>query len=480
MINVASQNSVGRLILPEPQTAPAVCPVCTGLECLCRPRFFSGQLLTEADLTTEQDYVVKKNRLHNLYLHGWGVVCGMEVVCHPNCSGWVRITDGYGISPCGDDVVVCNPVDFNFIQAVNDCIRQMTKQQLIDCTPRTGGTSDCDADGCWYLTVRYQETATRAMAALKAPAQVQVCTCSTNRCTGCGPGSNGCGCGCKSCAGAAAVKANGASNGKTSSFGLPCEPTRVCEGYVVEVCRAPQEKEPTPRDLLGDTLLGQIYQCLLDVKSLANQAPTDPSTSSTSVNTAALFASCCKYVAMVKQFFQSHGTTKCQALDTLSGMQCPQPTPGEAAGDYWNQIQPMVDQIDQMVAAYLMDCICSQLLPPCPTDPCDLRLILASVCVSQGEITEICNWKGRKIVPTWPTILWWLSILPIQRMLSILIQKLCCGEYGYALPTLMMQSQAGALDAGYSTESANPLAMMSQLLGAIGPVIKAVEEAGKV
>ena len=99
MINIASRNPLGRVILPEPQTTPAVCPVCTGLECMCRPRYFSGQLLTEADLSAEQEYLIKKNRLHNLYLHGWGVVCGMEVICHPNCQGWVRITDGYAISP---------------------------------------------------------------------------------------------------------------------------------------------------------------------------------------------------------------------------------------------------------------------------------------------------------------------------------------------------------------------------------------------
>src|SRR5690242_1272175 len=62
------------------QPAP-VCPACGGLECLCRPRFFAGQLLTEDDLNRLDDYVVAKNRLHNRYLVGWGVACGLEVVC---------------------------------------------------------------------------------------------------------------------------------------------------------------------------------------------------------------------------------------------------------------------------------------------------------------------------------------------------------------------------------------------------------------
>src|SRR5687767_4224664 len=50
---------------------------------LVRPRFFAGQLLTEDDLDSLTNYVVAKQRLHTRHLHGAGVVCGLEVVCHP-------------------------------------------------------------------------------------------------------------------------------------------------------------------------------------------------------------------------------------------------------------------------------------------------------------------------------------------------------------------------------------------------------------
>ena len=66
----------------ECKPAPA-CTECGELKCLCRPRFFAGQLLTEQDLNRLQTYVIEKNRLHNRYLHGWGVVCGLEVGCEP-------------------------------------------------------------------------------------------------------------------------------------------------------------------------------------------------------------------------------------------------------------------------------------------------------------------------------------------------------------------------------------------------------------
>lgn len=70
---------------PDPcaDPCPPKCPSCGGLECLCRPRFFPGQLLTDRDLNLLTRYIVEKNKLHNRYLHGWGVACGLEVTCDP-------------------------------------------------------------------------------------------------------------------------------------------------------------------------------------------------------------------------------------------------------------------------------------------------------------------------------------------------------------------------------------------------------------
>src|SRR5260370_8305635 len=86
--------------------APVTCAVCGGLECLCRPRFFAGQLLTDEDLKRLDHYITAKNKLHNRYLIGWGVACGLEVVCNP-CDGTVTVRPGYALSPGGEDIVVC-------------------------------------------------------------------------------------------------------------------------------------------------------------------------------------------------------------------------------------------------------------------------------------------------------------------------------------------------------------------------------------
>lgn len=450
----------GIFVPPAPPVAqPAVCPVCQGLECLCRPRYFSGQLLTETELNAEQQYVVRKNQLHNLYLHGWGVVCGMVVSCHPTCEGWVRVSDGYAISPCGDDIVVCQDRDFNVIDEIDACKRQMRQQQA-DCVQRPVPTTDCDTDGCWYLTIRYQETAARPSAALRAPAQAASCTCGSSsacpqpcNCGGCGPpkSSNGNG-----------TNGNGANGASRTALGVACEPSRVCEGYVLGVCRIPVEQEPSTRDLLQGTLLGAIYQCFLDIQKLKSQEPTGSETS-----IAQLQGACCQFLQAVRNYTATHPQTRCQAMDQLAALNCPAPQPGESLSEYQKQVNTVVQTIEQGFPTLFQECLCQALLPPCPTDPGDDRLILASVCISQGKIVDICNWSGRKFAVTVPMLRWWLSVFPIEALLRRFVEKLCCQELN--LPRFV--GALGIADRTYATDPADELGMarmMALLLSGLG------------
>src|SRR6266852_3414904 len=98
---------------------PCACPECGGLECLCRPRFFAGQLLTDETLNSLERYIIEKNKLHNRYLHGWGVVSGLEVVCNP-CNA-VTVRTGYALSQCGEDIIVCRDVTVDVCALINQC-----------------------------------------------------------------------------------------------------------------------------------------------------------------------------------------------------------------------------------------------------------------------------------------------------------------------------------------------------------------------
>lgn len=75
---------------------------------LVRPRFFPRQLVNATDLNAEQVYFRELMRRHNRYLHGCGVVCGLEVLLTEDDSGQpvVVVTPGHAISPQGDDIHV--------------------------------------------------------------------------------------------------------------------------------------------------------------------------------------------------------------------------------------------------------------------------------------------------------------------------------------------------------------------------------------
>lgn len=70
----------------------------------CRSYFYTGKLLTERDLNSEQRYVIDKMRLHYVALHGWGVVCGLIVQPHPKCPDRFVVSPGFAIDECGREI----------------------------------------------------------------------------------------------------------------------------------------------------------------------------------------------------------------------------------------------------------------------------------------------------------------------------------------------------------------------------------------
>jgi hypothetical protein len=478
----AIREPIGGLRLPPPPKKAQVCPVCCRLECLCRPRYFSGQLLTEADLNAEQQWAIKKNRLHNLYLHGWGVVCGLEVVCHPTCDGWVTVKTGYGISPCGDDVIVCDDHDFDVLKAIDDWMRRCRDTGTADCTPRPTTRADCDTDGCWLLRICYEETATRGVTPLRPETQksAPLCSCGTRNCTSRGCcGGRDCGCGQRTASMTKTMKQmNGSGRTAMTMTAAPplatCEPTRWCEGYRLELCKAPPEppdQKPNYWDLIEGTLLGDVLACKADLQAVLALAP-QPNANTTNEQ---LYSQCCRFLAEVRTFVKAHPSVHCAGLNTLLNLQCP-PVPadnqivgvaglepgGVVGQPYPQQIANVVAQVQTQLGAYMLECICMNILPHCPEDPGDECLTLACITVKDGEVTDICNWKGRKIVLSWPTVQYWLSITPA---LMKVLEKLCCGEYGTGFAENMIRPGVGQFNAAFMAQPANELQVLQQLTG---------------
>ena len=427
--------AVNVTVAPPPPAHPdqCCCPACVGLECLDRTRYFSGQLLTEADLNNEQSYWLAKSRLHNRFLHGWGVVCGIEVLCS-ECDGWVTVKPGYAIDPCGNDIIVCSDQPFNVIKAIQACCTP--SKQTGNCAPlRSTPPANCQGTTqTWCITIEYQEQPSRLVTPLKqATPKSSSCSCGGTS------GACGCGCGCGGHAknGSSTSSSNGCScsTAATQSPSIPagaCEPTRINEGFRLCVVPAPTNQE-TPKGALAGTAAYQIEQCILGVEQLLLQAPQlDPNSPNAITNPQLAYTAVCNYLSTVKNYFARASVTHCLILDELSQILVP-PPPQDTTGYIPQQLAPIVSQLQLIVFNSALDCICMALIPPCPPDPCDDRVCLACVTVQDGKIIDICHFGCRHQVVTFQTLYYWLSIVGFDRVLLLVkrfLELICCGDRG--------------------------------------------------
>lgn len=107
-----------------------------------RSRYFYGKLLTVDDFETEQKYMNDKRRLVNRFLHGSGVVCGMNVVRVDERT--ISVEMGLALDFAGREIVVDAPV--------------IRKLDMID-----GYDASAGEDGYLYLCVEYAERETEAV-----------------------------------------------------------------------------------------------------------------------------------------------------------------------------------------------------------------------------------------------------------------------------------------------------------------------------
>jgi hypothetical protein len=120
-----------------------------------RNHFFTGKLMTARDFSGEQEYFLSRHRLHNRLLHGWGIVCGLQVERHPNadCANWVAVTPGVAIDCCGRELVlekrvhvqVYDPDDEHWAPPPDGLLLYLQYGEApIDCVPVLYHESGCD------------------------------------------------------------------------------------------------------------------------------------------------------------------------------------------------------------------------------------------------------------------------------------------------------------------------------------------------
>jgi hypothetical protein len=80
-----------------------------------RNRYYTGKFMTARDFQGEQDYLRSRHHLHNRLLHGWGIVCGLEVVLNPRqeCQNTtVVVKAGVALDCHGREVVLTEDTVF--------------------------------------------------------------------------------------------------------------------------------------------------------------------------------------------------------------------------------------------------------------------------------------------------------------------------------------------------------------------------------
>jgi hypothetical protein len=156
-----------------------------------RPRYYVRQLMTPDDLNLEADYFRDKLRRHNLFLHGWGVVCG-ALVCTVPLRGkgtvkqdyqrrrselkgeatetgtgatepWlVRIQPGYVIGPYGDEIVIDAPIEVS-VQGNGTSVCGGDAMDD-DADPWCAEVYEARREGPIYVAVKYRLCTTRPVA----------------------------------------------------------------------------------------------------------------------------------------------------------------------------------------------------------------------------------------------------------------------------------------------------------------------------
>jgi hypothetical protein len=87
---------------------------------------------------------------------------------------------------------------------------------------------------------------------------------------------------------------------------------------------------------------------------------------------------------------------------------------------------------------YLKDCLCDHFLVDCPACDADDKLYLAVISVQGGQVHKVCNFSLRKYVKSFPTVEYWLSLIPIIPLLKRALESFCCA----ALPSFFGKRNA--------------------------------------
>jgi hypothetical protein len=362
------------------------------VECFERPRFFGGQLLTDKDLDAAQRYVIEKNRLHNRYLVGTGVVCGLAVRCDPCCDGSVIIEPGYAIDCCGNDIVVCQEASFNILDCFKQaetpyCDRELYEYKL-----------QCDQESKKYcLAIFYDEEPIKPVTAL--------------------------------------IRDSGCKN-------VRCEPSRTRETFRFELVEKPESDRCDinlswlPKNQNPDGV-NPLSSLLIILKNLTILTPShsflcnvltclfgdeelwlivDQIQGIGEYNQQNYLNLFNKMRSYALKLYEKEPRIRCNFLAEIKGIQMPTQNAN-------NEASTALVEMLLLIFKLVSDCICNALLVPCPECNEEEGVILACFTLKDNKIEKICNLSRKQLV-TGPALQYWIQ--PLFAALEQIAEKLCC------------------------------------------------------
>jgi hypothetical protein len=322
---------------------------CCNLVCFERPNYFCGHLLTDADLSKEQQYVVEKHKLYNRTLHGWGIVCGLRLTCgDQECCGSIVIDEGYAIDDCGNDLVVCEPLRFDVVSLLKEKGWVVGDAAYDPCAP-DDEDDDCEYTQCFYVTVCYEEEPRDFTTPFVA---------------GCRPTLT------------------------------ECEPTRIREGVRFDVL----DKLPHENEWLKDLIKrlsccfsiftdGPFARALEQNKRELEDICKDPQQIEGS-RYDDLNKRFCELRGLLLLYLQKHPDKyNCKFADEIRRNTLPDPnTP-----DFGEQVKESFSSILRLAFQYAISCALGELVPRCPEPEKAGCVVLGTVEVKGGCVTHVCN-----------------------------------------------------------------------------------------
>jgi hypothetical protein len=118
---------------------------------------------------------------------------------------------------------------------------------------------------------------------------------------------------------------------------------------------------------------------------------------------------------------------------------------------------------------YLKDCLCDHFLVNCPDCEEVEPIYLACVSIRNNQVHHVCNFSRRKYVKSFPTVGYWLSIVPLAPFIKQAITRFCCA----ILPDMFGRYNAPGRDghnvgvSGYQARQGLTFASSGEMAGEI-------------